>query len=178
MKKPLLLSFVPVWLLMGCDTQMDDLTAFVVEVKSSTAVSVEPYPKFKSVPAFEYSSSQLRSPFERPKSQVMLEPIKTQAKNCLQPDTSKPKQMLEKYGTDSLTLSGTFTSQGRKWALITANDGSLHKATVGSRIGLFFGEIINIENQSVTFTEMLPDGAGCWQKKQARLSMTKSAGEM
>ena len=42
---------------------------------------------------------------------------------------------------------------------------------------LFFGKIDYIQNGTVSFTEMLPDGAGCWQKKQATITMLSKAGE-
>ena len=128
------------------------------------------------MPAFEYKAGELRSPFQRPKGQI-VETVQTRQANCLQPDYSRQKSALEQYGMDALTIAGTFTSAGKNWVLITANDGTLHKATSGDYVGLFFGKITSIQNGTVSITEMLPDGAGCWQTKQATLSMSSKAGE-
>lgn len=160
----------------GCTTQTDDLTQFVVDVKTTTPVSIEPYPEFETQPAFEYKAAELRSPFQRPRSQV-IEAVQAPKANCLQPDFNRNKHPLEGYGLDALVVAGEFTSRGKKWALIKANDGSLHKATIGDHLGLFFGKITSIDNGTLSITEMLPDGAGCWQQKQAQLSMSTQAGE-
>jgi type IV pilus assembly protein PilP len=84
---------------------------------------------------------------------------------------------LEKFGIDALSITGVFQSNGKKWVLIKSNTGSLFKATIGDYLGLFFGKIDSIQNGTVSFTEMLPDGAGCWQKKQVTLTMLSKAGE-
>lgn len=176
MKNRLSLGVLTVLLVSGCQTQVDDLDTFIAQVKQNTPVNIEPYPEFEAMPAFKYEASDLRSPFQRPKNQIAQLP-QTAPKNCLQPDFSRSKSALESYGIDALSVSGMFTSQGKQWALLKANDGSLHQATVGDYLGLFFGRITAIENGTIQFTEMLPDGAGCWQKKQAELTMAAKAGE-
>lgn len=163
-------------ILSGCYVETDDLERHIATVKDKTKVKIEPYPKFTTMPAFQYDAASLRSPFQRPKSNLM-ESANTERANCEQPNFSRSKSALEGYGLDALTVSGVFTSAGRKWALIKANDGSLHKATSGDYLGLFFGKITSINNGSVMITEMLPDGAGCWQKKQAKINMASQAGE-
>ena len=163
-------------LLAGCEAQTDDLVTFVVGVKQNTTINIEPYPEFATMPAFKYQSAELRSPFQRPRN-ISIQSVSTKQANCTQPEFKRHKQPLEAYGLDALTISGTFTSKGRKWALITANDGSLHKATTGDYLGLFFGKITSIKDNTIALTEMLPDGAGCWQQKQATLTMSSQAGE-
>lgn len=171
----LLIILTPL-VLAGCEVQTNDLAEYVANVKQTTQVSIEPYPEFETMPAFEYTALELRSPFQRPKS-TPIETTQSGRANCLQPDFSRQKQPLEGYGMDALSVSGMFTSLGKQWVLIKANDGSLHKATLGDYLGLFFGKITSIQNGTVSITEMLPDGAGCWQKKQAKLSMSSQAGE-
>jgi type IV pilus assembly protein PilP len=160
----------------GCGVQTDDLVTYVVEVKQSTPVNIEPYPEFKTQPAFEYTALDMRSPFKRPRS-VAMQTVESNRDNCIQPNFNRQKQPLEAFGLDALTISGTFTGKGRKWALVTANDGSLHRVTSGDYLGLFFGKITSINDGKISITEMLPDGAGCWQENKATLSMSSQAGE-
>ena len=167
---PLLIS------LTGCEANMDDIQAYIVEVKQNTPVSIEPYPQFAAKPTFIYSAGELRSPFQRPRN-IGVELKQAATPNCAQPDFARAKQPLEKFGIDALSVTGVFTSNGKKWALIQTNTGSLFKVTKGDHLGLFFGKIDSINNGTVSFTEMLPDGAGCWQKKQATLTMLSKAGE-
>ena len=165
-------------LLSGCEAEVDDLQLFIAEVKQTTSVNIEPYPEFDSKPTFIYSADTLRSPFQRPRNTGAGVKINVAAQpNCAQPDFNRSKQPLEKFGIDALSVTGVFQSNGKKWALIQSNTGSLFKATIGDYLGLFFGKIDSIQNGTVSFTEMLPDGAGCWQKKQATLTMLSKAGE-
>lgn len=163
--------------LVGCNPQMNDLEKYIAEVKQNTPVQIEPYPQFTTSPAFTYSANTLRSPFQRlNNAQQTQAPV--QQKNCPQPDFAHSKQTLEKYGADAMQVIGMFTSNNKNWTLIQTNDGNLHKATVGDYLGLFFGRITAIQkNGTVAYSEMLPDGTGCWQKKQAQLSMLAKTGE-
>jgi type IV pilus assembly protein PilP len=174
MKKLTLVTLIAA--LAGCSAQTSDLVEYVAQVKQNTPVYIEPYPEFKTMPAFEYQAASLRSPFQRPRNIAMQAP-EVEKQNCLQPNFNRKKQPLEAYGLDALSISGMFTSQGKKWALITANDGSLHKAKAGDYLGLFFGKITSINDGTISITEMLPDGAGCWQTKEATLTMSSKAGE-
>ncbi|WJG10014.1 pilus assembly protein PilP [Aliiglaciecola sp. LCG003] len=174
MKK--ILIVITTLIISACDAQTDDLVSYVVQVKQSTPVNIEPYPEFNTMPAFEYKAADMRSPFVRPRS-VAIQSMETKKDNCLQPNFSRQKQPLEAFGLDALSVSGTFTSRGKQWALVSANDGSLHKVTSGDYIGLFFGKITSISEGEIFITEMLPDGAGCWQENKATLSMSSQAGE-
>ncbi|KXI29188.1 pilus assembly protein PilP [Paraglaciecola hydrolytica] len=162
--------------LCACDAKIDDLQLYVTEVQQNTPVSIEPYPEFDAKPTFIYSAESLRSPFQHPRN-VGVEMKPSSQPNCAQPEFARTKQPLEKFGIDALSVTGVFTSNGKKWALIQSNTGSLFKVTKGDHLGLFFGTIDSINNGTVSFTEMLPDGAGCWQKKQATLTMLSKAGE-
>ena len=165
-------------LLFGCEAKVDDLQVFIAEVKQTTTVYIEPYPEFESKPTFIYSADTFRSPFQRPRNTGAGVEIKVAAQpNCAQPDFNRSKQPLEKFGIDALSINGVFQSNGKKWALVKSSTGKLFKATIGDYLGLFFGKIDSIQNGTVSFTEMLPDGAGCWQKKQATLTMLSKAGE-
>jgi type IV pilus assembly protein PilP len=154
-------------LLSGCEAKVDDLQIFIAEVKQTTSVNIELYPEFESKPTFIYSANTLRSPFRRPRNTGVRVKAKVASQsNCAQPDFNHSKQPLEKFGIDALSITGVFQYNGKKF-----------KATIGDYLGLFFGKIDSIQNGTVSFTEMLPDGAGCWQKKQATLTMLSKAGE-
>ena len=134
------LSLLIILLVTGCSPKLDDLHAYTQSVKERAQPQIEPYPEFKTHPPFSYSASALRSPFDRPKNNAA--PVaKARVENCLQPNFQRPKEALEAYGVDALALTGNFAVKGVQWALLKSNDGVLHKAKVGSRIGLFFGKI-------------------------------------
>lgn len=170
------LALVTLLLLSGCAPGISDLVTYTEEVRARTQVSIEPYPEFATPVAFSYGASELRSPFTR--SQNNQAPIFDSGKvDCLQPDFDRPRQALEKYGLDALKMAGTLSIDGQKWALISANDGSVHKARVNSPVGLYYGTISAISADSITITQLLPDGAGCWQKKDTVLTRSRAMGE-
>ena len=170
------LVLAAVVLITACSPKLDDLQAYTQSVSDSAVHNIEPYPEFATPKTFEYSASELPSPFDSPKENTP--PLtQTRQQNCFQPDFKRTKQKLERYGLDSLGLTGNFKSQGVEWALVTSNDGILHKAKIGSRIGLFYGKITGINPNSLTIEQLIPDGAGCWQKKEITLSKTSTSGE-
>ncbi|MDM7861623.1 pilus assembly protein PilP [Alteromonas sp. ASW11-36] len=175
-KARVLIPMVVLATLCGCSADIGDLTAYTQQVRANTQVSIEPYPEFETQPTFEYTASELRSPFVRPRiaEQAVVEAVQA---NCLQPDFNRRKQPLESYGIDAIAMSGVFNANGRNYVLFKTNDGMLHKATYGNYIGLFHGKITAITNQTVKITELLPDGAGCWQQKETELTMASLAGE-
>ena len=162
--------------LSGCGPDTSDLESYVANVKATTQPSVEPYPTFTSQPAFSYSAQTLRSPFERPKEKTRPTIVAKQV-DCDQPDFQRDKQPLEQYGIDALRYSGKFDINGATYALFRTNDGLLHRASIGSRLGLFYGTIKAINAKSVVVEELKPDGAGCWQREENTIAMLSTAGE-
>lgn len=162
--------------LMGCQPQTDDLVEFFSQVEQNNPAPVDPYPEFKKAPFFAYAEQSYRSPFHRPET-LRTDRLSIQKANCTQPDVRREKHPLENYGTDALIITGFFTSHKKHWVLFQTNDGRLFRATKGDYLGLFFGRITSIADGVVLVTEMLPDGAGCWQKKQNSLTMPGKTGE-
>lgn len=162
--------------LSACGANIDDLVVYTQQVKANTSVNIVPYPEFTALPSVSYEASDRRSPFTR-SMQEQVEAVAAQTPNCEQPNTDRRKQALESYGLDGLQMAGVFTSNGRKYALIKANDGSLHKVTSGSYVGLFHGRVQQIKSNEILIKEMLPDGAGCWKSKDATMSMSSMVGE-
>ena len=168
-----LLSVALVALLSACSPQLDDLVSYTEAVKARPPAKVEPLPEFKPQPVFVYDAKALRSPFNP--TQKAAAPVEVQAQtNCLQPDFGRVKQA---KSNNERIPEGNFITNGVRWVLFKTNDGSLHKATQGSRLGLFFGKIIAISDSSVTIEELLPDGAGCWQRQETVLSLESRVGE-
>lgn len=159
----------------GCTGNIDDLIEYTEEVKRNSSVVVTPAPVFNQLDSVDYNASDLRDPFHRAASQKQVEEI-VKIPNCAQPDINRRKETLESYGLDALSMSGAFSTNGRQFGLVIANDGTLHKVTQGSYIGLFNGRVTSINESSITITEYLPDGAGCFKPKTAQMSLSGVTG--
>lgn len=162
--------------LVGCTPNVQDLVEYTDKVKANTQVSIEQYPKFHEVAGADYLAADLRSPFHAVRAKVLQVKVGERG-NCPQPNHQRTKHALEHYGIDSLRMAGVFANDNITYALIKANDGSLHKAKVGHYIGLFHGKITAIKDGELVIKEMLPDGAGCWKSKTATLTVNGLAGE-
>ncbi|GBL03759.1 pilus assembly protein PilP [Glaciecola sp. KUL10] len=164
-------------MLSGCGAKVDDLVVFTNDIKQNTQVSIEAYPEFNKLEPVEYGASDLRSPFERKQNLGQSAEVVNNNANCLQPQRNRQKTKLESYGIDALRMAGVFSINGQQWALIKANDGSLHRVKRGQYIGLFNGKVTSINDTQLVIQELLPDGAGCWKTKQATLTMSSVPGE-
>tara|TARA_Y100000296_G_scaffold35571_1_gene41200 strand:- start:137 stop:664 length:528 start_codon:yes stop_codon:yes gene_type:complete len=170
------LSLISLIVVAGCTPQLDDLQAYTQDVKSRAQPQIEPYEEFKAQPPFAYTASNIKSPFKFPEGAAA--PLKKpRIENCSEPNFERAKEPLEAYGLDALELMGNIEIKGQKWALIQSNDGILHKAKTGSRIGVFYGTITQVNTDSITIRQLLPDGAGCWQRKITTMNTASKAGE-
>lgn len=160
----------------GCAPKLDDLETYAEDVHARSVVNIEPYPEFETQPAYEYTASTLRSPFVRPKNKQAPPKIPSQL-DCLQPNPNRMREKLESYGLDALEMSGSFIVNNKTWALITSNDGTLHRVSTGNYVGLFHGEITRVTNTTIYITQLLPDGTGCWQTKETTMTTLSATGE-
>ncbi|MFT5162981.1 MAG: type IV pilus assembly protein PilP [Alteromonadaceae bacterium] len=173
MKRLLWLAFITVPLT-GCFDGLDDINAYMQSVKDTTPAGIEPIPDVKVFAHVKYDAFDKRSPFLKPKPEMVAQKVGL-SKNCLQPDSGRKKQPLERYGLANLKMKGTLGYNDDLWALIeSTTDGSLYRVSVGNYLGLFHGEITAVEDQKVQLVEMIPDGAGCWKQRATALNMVES----
>ncbi len=154
--------------LAGCAEQsMDDLQAYVQEVKARQKGHIAPLPKPQEYEKFTYNSGSLRDPFEPPedtRAQV------ARSNSGLQPDLNREREPLEHYALGSLRMVGSIEKDGKRWALIMTPDGTLHRATYGYHVGQDNGKIVRITETEVELKEIVPDGLGGWIERRTTLS--------
>lgn len=162
-----------VLLLSGCFDDTRDLRDYVVQVKANRTVSIEPMPEVPIFDHFDYSAHALRSPFDIPQVETIQEQIQ-QKKGCLSPDPKRIKEPLERFSLSDLSMRGTLGKTHELWALIEASDNSFHRVGVGAHLGLFNGRISNVDYKNLTVIELVPDGSGCWVKREIVVTMVVS----
>ncbi|WP_406664785.1 pilus assembly protein PilP [Gallaecimonas sp. GXIMD1310] len=170
-RKASLLLLVSVLGIAGCNDDTSDLQAFVKEVKQRPVPGIEPMPAMKSFTHFRYEPGDRRSPFAPPSPELLAESAASRNPDCLQPDTNRAKEPLEQFPLDTLKMKGTLGSDGQLWALIQAGDGNLYRVTTGNYLGLYHGLIKDISRSGIKIRELVPDGAGCWQEREASLEL-------
>ena len=98
-------------LLAACtgSNNMDDLTAYVANVKSRPGAEVEPVPEFTPYEGFIYSAASQRSPFQVP---LNVDPDSVgMLSQDVQPDFDRVRDELESHPLSELRRSEEHTSE-------------------------------------------------------------------
>jgi len=158
------------FMLGACGSQQhSDLDAYVDDVKRKTKGRIEPLPEVKTYESEVYAAAELRDPFtpyeEEPSEELSVPgPV---------PDTNRKREALEAFPLDSLAFVGHLERDGTLWGLVQAPDDSIYRVSVGNHLGKNYGEILTINESSITLKEIIPNGSGGWVEREASLALTE-----
>lgn len=169
MVKKIFLLFILIGL-QGCGDDISDVEQYVESVKVMRGVRIEPVPKPSEFKHFEYSATFIRSPFDAPQQELTVDVI-SQSRDCLQPDITRSKTVLEAFGLDNLVMRGSLGESDDLWALIETSSGDVHKVRKGHYLGLFHGQITHVSELQVEMIEIVPDGSGCWVERNNSIAL-------
>jgi type IV pilus assembly protein PilP len=154
--------------LAGCSGGMNDLRAYIDEVKARPGGRIEPLPQIQPAPTFLYEPGNRRSPFvpdapERARS----------GPNSVQgPDPNRPREFLEQFPLDTMHMVGTLTVGGGTFGLLQTADGLIHRVSVGNHIGQNYGRIMSISESEISLVEVIPDGLGGYIERPASIALS------
>lgn len=140
-----------------------DLDDFMDEKRSRPGGIIPPIPAFKAYKAFTYSATSMRSPFDRPIE--IREISQLQAQSSVEPDESRPREFLEQFTFDSLSMVGTLSRAGVDWILIRDPDGGVHRVRVGNYLGRNHGQIVEMTDTYLAVVEIVSDGSEGWVER-------------
>jgi type IV pilus assembly protein PilP len=159
--------------LAGCSDGMSDLRGFVEKTKQRPGGKIEELPEFEPYESFQYDATGLRDPF-RPQQGFGLtaeEEAAQQAQSDLAPDTSRPKEPLEQFPLDSLTMVGTLSQGSSEWGLVKTPENVVHRVQAGNYLGQNYGQITSVASDRIQLVEIVPDGQGDWMEREAALGL-------
>ncbi|QQS54649.1 MAG: pilus assembly protein PilP [Candidatus Competibacteraceae bacterium] len=171
--------------LAGCaQRDMTDLQRFVETTKRTTPVKKpDPPPEIKPYTPFAYTAQGIKdpfvvAPFAQEEELELTQALAAQQNGSytgVRPDPNRVREELEKYSLGSLKMMGTFRMGGNNelWALILAPDGVVHRVQNNNYLGTNHGKIVDITEQRLDLREIVPDGPGRWQERDAFLSLTQ-----
>lgn len=168
LKFPALLLLCLTAALAACNKNTDDLNAFIEATKAKHVGSVKPIPQFKPYENFIYSAMDLRDPFT-PNEEIDEE--SASAKSGLRPDSIRPRQALEAYPLDTLSMVGTLEQKNEVWALVTDPKDTVHRVQPGQYMGQNEGKIISITETDINLVEIVTDGLGGYIEREASLTI-------
>ena len=155
-------ALVPITLVLGgCASNMNDLTQKVDQILARPGGKIEPIPEIKPLPKYSYVETNARTPFAPPVTQ------KANQTNGVSPDMNRPKEPLEMFPLDALSMKGIIVRGGTTYALVRDPDDVIHEIQVGNYMGLNYGKVVSITSDKITLEELVPDGQGGWRKQSA-----------
>lgn len=157
-------------ILAGCKANQDSLEEFVVQVETRARKEVEELGPTSEFIAAQYQQRTHRPPFELPKEAIVLAQPKVK-KDCWQPSRRHRTGKLEQYPLSQLRLKGVMGNGNQVSGLVQTPKGNVVKVQKGQFIGLNNGRITQVTSQYVLINETLPDGLGCWHRRNVRLAL-------
>ena len=178
MKRAFFTAIVSVGLLAGCGGDSnDDLKQWIQEVKARPPGAIPPMPELKPQEEFRYAAADMRSPFaafQIGQIAQLAEIVEGCPEDAL-PDPNRRKEDLERYTLETLRMVGVIGSPNKFEAIIRGsagvNAGVVYRVGVGSYLGINHGKVIRIAEDRITLEERIPDGTGCWVKRETYLNL-------
>ena len=176
---------VALFVLAGCaQSDLSEVQQFVAKTRASAPVKkLDPPPTIQPYKAFAYTAQEVKdpfvvAPFAQEEEVVLPQEMVAQSPNYTgpRPDPNRVREELEKYSLGSLKMMGTFrmgSGGSELWALVLAPDNVVHRVQKNNYLGTNHGKIIDITEQRIELKEIIPDGPGRWQEREAFLSLTQ-----
>jgi type IV pilus assembly protein PilP len=154
--------------LTACGSNRDDLDAYLEETRAQPGGKLDPLPSFTPPEPFVYAASGLRSPFQRP-----LRPEEEKLKVIAEaPDPTRPKEVLENFSIDQVSMVGTMQGQDTKlWAVVADGAGGVYRVAEGNYLGRNFGKIKQVYVDKIDVVEVVPDGRGGWLERPRTIEL-------
>ncbi|KOR30324.1 hypothetical protein TI04_06340 [Achromatium sp. WMS2] len=171
--KFILLLFLSL-VLSGCgDDGMEKLQAEIARIKAQPRRDPDPIPDVVQTESFVYQEGRRKDPFELvgQAGSSVGQPSGNDS-SAINAPAPRPKEYLERYSLDSLRMVGFIEEQDINWALVIDPNGMIHRVHAGNYVGKNYGQITRVTENRIELTEIIQDGAGSWQERQAAIALT------
>ncbi len=149
--------------LTACSSADDNLQHFIAQTERQPGSYVKPLPAVPKYQAYTYADQAKRSPFV---------PSEGPGMNAVRPSTSRPRQYLEQFPLDTLSMVGTLHIGATLYGLVETKDGIVHRVTIGNYMGQNDGRVVQITPAQIRLVEVVPDGLGGYMKRPAALGLS------
>jgi type IV pilus assembly protein PilP len=159
--------------LTACGGGMNDLEQYIAEVKARPSTPIEPIPPVKTYSPYEYDGLSGRDPFRSSSSEGREVAQDGRNSNAAgpRPDFDRPKEYLERFELDTLTMVGTFARDENYWGLVRDPDGVVHRVSTEDFMGKNHGQVLRIEDTEIELSELIADGSGGWLQREASIAL-------
>ena len=158
------------WLAVSaCGANMDELDAYINEVKARPGGRIEPLPEITPYEVFTYvaDAEGLRSPFVPDTAQSVAG-----SATGIRPIQDRSREYLEGFPLDTLAMVGTLNIGNNTYGLIQTADGLIHRVLPGNYMGQNDGRITNVSESEITLVEIISDGIGGYVERDAAVGLS------
>jgi type IV pilus assembly protein PilP len=157
-------------MLAACSANMEDLETYIASVKARPADPIPPIPPVKTYTPYVYEGMMGRDPF-RASITEGSDDVRGAKGTGPRPDFNRPKEYLERYELDTLSMVGTFSKDKDYWALVRDPEGVIHRVPAGNYMGKNHGKVVGITATEVNLSELISDGADGWLVREASIAL-------
>lgn len=159
-------------LLFGCEgDQHADLQAELNDMTQGFRGKVDQLPQVRPYEPVAYQAEGEVDPFRPDRIEVAVGdrggPPKIGGK---QPDLNRPKEPLEAFPLESITMVGSLTQGGESFGLVKAGP-NLYRVRKGNYMGQNFGVITGIDEVQISLKELVQEGSGEWVERTSSLQL-------
>ena len=158
-------------LLAGCKNDMRDLELYIADIKARPAQPIPAIPPVRTYTPYLYVGTTGRDPFISSTSEGVDQVGSSGNRGGPSPDMERPREYLERFELDTLSMVGTFSKEGDQWGLVRDPDGVVHRVAVNDYLGKNHGRITRIDNSQIALSEFISDGAGGWLVREASVAL-------
>lgn len=170
--------------LAGCGGGSDaDLRSYVAEVKTRPGTPIAGLPPIAPYVVYTYPCDGA-VPCPDPFEPFYLEPpdpcSNPKSPECgpgpvggPSPNFDRNREELESFPLDGLRMMGTLEKGEQFWAILRGPDSIIHRVQVGNYIGQNHGKITEITEDKIELLEIVPDGRGGWEERDAELALAE-----
>ena len=154
----------------GCSKDMDDLDAYINQIKARPGGVIEPLPEIKPYEIFTYvaDTDGLRSPFIPDTAQAAPGAVGSGT----HPDPERSREFLEQYPLDAMRMVGTLEIGDVAYGLVQDPAGLIHRVVPGNYMGQNDGRIVSINESAIELIEIISDGIGGYLERDAGIGLT------
>ena len=163
-------------LLAGCDSDTQELTAWMDQQRREARPSVPPLAAPKKFDPVPYGNAQQVDPFSLQKLSVALKQEARQPNSLLATEMNRRKEPLESFPLDAMAMVGSVSKAGRPFALLRV-DNLLYQVKAGDYLGQNFGRVLSVTETEVSLREIVQDAAGEWTERNAALQLQERGQE-
>lgn len=155
----------------ACSNDMSDLDQYIADVKAREAEPIPPIPPVKTYTPYVYEGQTGRDPFRPSTSEGSDDIVSASNYDGPKPDPNRPREYLERFELDTLSMVGTLSMEGSHWGLIRDPDGVVHRVSVNNYIGKNHGRVTSIRETQLDLSELITDGLGGWLVREASIAV-------